>query len=406
LAIVIFAAVVISVVLGLYISSIIAKPLTLMKKLLEQVGDTGNLNFSDEDMGLAKTASSYKDEVANSMKAFIEMLEQFKYYGGILETVAGNDLTISVKTLGDSDTCGVALKDMVDNLNSNFKEVSVAASQVSGGSTQVAQASQNLATGASEQAATIEEFTANVTEIQKVSEENTRIATDTLKGVKNSEKVMESCSGQMQQMLSAMYDIDNKSQSISKVIKVIDDIAFQTNILALNAAVEAARAGQHGKGFAVVADEVRNLASKSADAAKETADLIASSSQSVAEGNQIVEKVSVSLQEVSDISAKNAESIGTLYAASNQQSESMGEVTTAITQLSTVVQSNSATAEETAASSEEMSAQADLLSRIVSRFKLRDEPQRGAPKISLDSPVDYSPIPSSGYALSSGNEKY
>jgi methyl-accepting chemotaxis protein len=176
-----------------------------------------------------------------------------------------------------------------------------------------------------------------------------------------------------------MQDIDEKSQRIANVIKVIDDIAFQTNILALNAAVEAARAGQHGKGFAVVSDEVRNLASKSAGAAKETAALIESSLHSVADGNTIVTKVSDSLQSVGAISDKNAASIEHLYEGSTQQSTSMAEINTAITQLSSVVQANSATAEETAASSEEMSAQSAVLNEIVSRFKLhRDAPETAA----------------------------
>jgi methyl-accepting chemotaxis protein len=262
---------------------------------------------------------------------------------------------------------------MLANLNSMFGEINIAASQVASGSSQIAQASTNLATGAGEQAATIQEFTATVSEVHRMAEDNTNMATDVLKDVRESGSLMNECTNEMDRMLRAMQLIDEKSQQISNVIKVIDDIAFQTNILALNAAVEAARAGQHGKGFAVVSDEVRNLASKSAGAAKETAELIESSLHSVAEGNTIVCKVNDSLQAVGSISDRNAESVEKLYNGSISQSSSMSEINTAILQLSSVVQANSATAQETAASSQEMSAQSAMLNDVVSRFKLSED---------------------------------
>jgi methyl-accepting chemotaxis protein len=350
---------------------LISKPVQMMMGFLGQAGETGNLNFTDDEWKRARAAMVYKDEVSRSLAAFVEMLEQFIYYGECLEAVANRDLTIDVKKLSDLDTSGVALEDMLRNLNSMFVEIRNSASQVNSGAAQISYASQNLATGASEQAATIEEISATVSEVTEMAELNTKIATEALASMRETGAKMSDCTEEMARMLDAMQDISAKSNSISQVIKVIDDIAFQTNILALNAAVEAARAGQHGKGFAVVADEVRNLASKSAAAAQETAALIASSSESVAEGNDIVARVNESLKAVEVIAANNAAEIGSMHASSTKQSGAMAEINAAVTQLSSVVQSNSATAEETAASSEEMSAQSNLLNEIVNRFRIK-----------------------------------
>jgi methyl-accepting chemotaxis protein len=402
--------VIISVGLAIFISTIITKPLGLMRDLLRQVGETGNLEFDDAQMSRIREEAVYKDEIGQSISAFVKMLEQFIYYGKCLGMVADQDLTMDVRTLSGSDTCGVALKNMLANLNSMFGEINIAASQVASGSSQIAQASTNLATGAGEQAATIQEFTATVSEVHRMAEDNTNMATEVLKDVRESGSLMSECTNEMDRMLRAMQLIDEKSQQISNVIKVIDDIAFQTNILALNAAVEAARAGQHGKGFAVVSDEVRNLASKSAGAAKETAELIESSLQSVSEGNMIVCKVNDSLQAVGSISDKNAESVEKLYSGSISQSSSMSEINTAILQLSSVVQANSATAQETAASSQEMSAQSVMLNDIVSRFKLSEEARAqgwtppGGHARAGRAPADIRP--ESVISLSDGDDKY
>jgi methyl-accepting chemotaxis protein len=371
--IILVVVVVISICMAVFIAAMITKPLALMKDLLRQVGETGNLEFGDDQMRRIKEEAMFRDEIGQSIAAFVRMLEQFIYYGNCLGKVADRDLSMKLNTLSGDDTFGVALKNMLANLNSVLGEIGTSASQVASGSSQIAQASTNLATGASQQAATIQEFTATVSEVHRMADDTTMMATEVLREVRESGNMMKECTDEMDSMLRAMQDIDEKSQHISNVIKVIDDIAFQTNILALNAAVEAARAGQHGKGFAVVSDEVRNLASKSAGAAKETAELIESSLRSVSEGNRIVAKVNDSLQAVGSISDKNAESMEKLHNGSTSQSGSMAEINTAIMQLSSVVQSNSATAEETAASSQEMSAQSVMLNEIVSRFRLSEE---------------------------------
>lgn len=321
--VIVVIAVIIAIILGIAISRIISKPIIKMVDNAEKVAD------GDLDVDIRYSS---KDEIGNLADAF---------------------------------------RKMTNNLNEVMANISVAAEQVSSGSTQLSDSSMALSQGATEQASSIEELSASIEEISsqtKVNAENAKEANNITETAKLS--AMEGNS-QMREMLSAMEDINESSVNISKIIKVIDDIAFQTNILALNAAVEAARAGQHGKGFAVVAEEVRNLAARSANAAKETTALIEGSVKKAEGGTKIAKDTAIALDKIVEGIKSVAEYIGNIALASDEQASAIAQINQGILQVSTVVQTNSATSEESAAASEELASQAVLLEEQVSKFKLK-----------------------------------
>lgn len=229
----------------------------------------------------------------------------------------------------------------------------------------------SLSQGATEQASSIEELTASVEQISVQTRENAQNAENAKDMTTETYSFAVQGNEQMTDMLEAMKDINESSSNISKIIKVIDDIAFQTNILALNAAVEAARAGQHGKGFAVVAEEVRNLAARSANAAKETTVMIEGSIEKVEGGTKIANETSQALTKIVEGVSKATELVAQIAVASNEQALGIEQVNQGLVQISDVVQTTSATAEETAAASEELSGQSDMLKSQVATFKLK-----------------------------------
>jgi methyl-accepting chemotaxis protein len=263
-----------------------------------------------------------------------------------------------------------------------------------------------LAQGATEQSATVQQLSASVTEVNGQTKDNAGLANDAKKLGEDIRANAERGNAQMEQMIKAVGEISDASTAIGKVIKIIDDIAFQTNILALNAAVEAARAGQHGKGFAVVADEVRSLAAKSAEAAKNTSELIATSIQKSEQGAAISKETAESLSQIVGGIVQSSELVAKIAESSNAQSVSIGQIGEAIDQVSQVIQQNSATAEESAAASEEMSGQATMLQQLIAQFKLKGQSgfKPAQPRLGVPAPVSSPAGGQTGFAMA--GEKY
>ena len=393
--------------IALFIPGLISKPLMPLMAFMKRASSTGDLSLSPDDVAVIANYAKVKDEIGQVIGACAGFVERVTEISKELETIAGGDLTAEIKMLSGKDTMGGSMSRMVDNLNNMFGEIHNATAQVSTGSKQIADGAQALAQGSTQQAASVQQLSASIGEIASKTKDNAELAeraatlADTIKN--NAEKG----SRQMDEMMAAVKEINSASQSINKVIKVIDDIAFQTNILALNAAVEAARAGQHGKGFAVVAEEVRNLAAKSAEAAKDTGGLIANSMEKAELGSRIASETADSLSEiVSGINQSN-QIVGEIAVSSNEQTLGIMQINTGIDQVALVIQQNSATAQESAAASEQMSSQSGMLEEMVSQFKLREKrakylemelPRAAAPR--------YGSMPSSGVSSSGDFGKY
>lgn len=365
---------VVVLLLGIAIAASISRPMESLARLARGVGGTGNLRIEDALRQELEEVTKRTDEFGQTTGAFSEMFTMLLSKADELDLIATGNLSDDIQLKSDCDTMGISIRSMQEQLSTLFGDIIQSAEQVSNISEQIANGSQALAQGATEQAESVEQASASISMMTEKSNNNAALAKEAADLEKNILKNAEGGSQKMEHMVVAVKDINEASLAIQKVIKVIDDIAFQTNILALNAAVEAARAGQHGKGFAVVADEVRNLAAKSADAAKETSALIANTIEKANMGVGIADETAKALGEIVTGINESSKIIANIADISEEQSAATAGINTQIEQVAVVIQQNSATAQQSAAASEEMNSQAVMLHRLIGRFKIKQQP--------------------------------
>ncbi|MHC1721802.1 MAG: methyl-accepting chemotaxis protein [Aminipila sp.] len=370
LGIFVAALLILSLVIVLIAKGIV-KPLKRLAANAHQIAD-GDLEVTVDTRAVDETGQVAEglDRTVVRLREYIKYIDEVSF---VLGEMASGNLVFELKQdyVGEFAKIKDALLDIQRTFIQTFSEISVSADQVATGSEQLAQGAQQLSQGSMQQASSVEELSATIMEISEGIKKSAQNANEASHISSESEKEVEHGNQQMAKMIGAMEEIKSASNQIGNIIKAIDDIAFQTNILALNAAVEAARAGEAGKGFAVVADEVRNLAAKSGNAAKDTTSLIETAIVAVEHGTKIVDETAASLEKIVVNTKQSATVIDEISEAGNKQAEFMGQVTAGVDQISTVVQTNSATAEETAAASEELSSQANLLKELIAKFKIK-----------------------------------
>ena len=376
--------VVVAILLAIFYCMFLIRAITVpMTKLSEAAK---KMAVGDVDVDCTKL---YNDDLGELLEEFELMVNATKEQARISDAISKGNLTLDVAARGDKDILGKAIVRLISENNVTLSNVKEASVQITVGSEQVANASQALAQGSTEQASALQQVTASMDEVTQRTKANATEAGQANVLVNNIKEMATSGNDQMKSMIQAMDDINASSETISKIIKTIDDIAFQTNILALNAAVEAARAGVHGKGFAVVAEEVRNLAAKSASAASETAEMIDDTIHKVGNGTRIAQDTAKSLDEIVGSIDEIVGLISNITLSSNDQATAISQIDQAISQVSTVVQTNAATSQQCAAASEELSNQAVTLRNLMGKYQLAAGSQGGGFSSYADSSSSY-----------------
>lgn len=340
----------------------IVRPLKILNNIARQLS---------EGDASANVRVLTKDEVGELMQSFKVMVENTRNQAETAEAIARGDLTVPVKINSDKDVLGIALSRIVEKNNHILSQICNTSQQVFGGASQISEASIRLSEGASHQAGSLQEVAGAVTEVKNqisLSADHAAMARTCANEVRHGAV---DGNRHMEEMLRAMDEINQSSTNISKVMKAIEDIAFQTNLLSLNASVEAARAGQYGKGFAIVADEVRSLAARSAKAAKETAEMIENSVQRAEHGMNIAKTTADAFNQIVGGIEQVATLAEKIAGASTEEASGIARINDEISRVSDVVQANSAASEESTAATAQLYKQAESLKEMVGTFKLK-----------------------------------
>jgi methyl-accepting chemotaxis protein len=358
--------------LALFVTASITRPLKSMRDIMNQIGESGNLVMSPKADRSMRGIAGGKDEIAECTSAMLALLERLHHIDRTVDRVADGDLTVAMELQSPEDTMGLAVRKMLQNLNQKFGTIARSTARVDQNADELSAGSGKLADGTQRQAEAVLHLSQSVQQVTQKAGENSSLAVQATQLVEMIQQNAESGSEKMIRMIKAAQEIDEASQSIGDVIKIIDNIAFQTNILALNASVEAARAGQHGKGFAVVAEEVRNLAAKSAEAARNTGALIDNTMQKAALGSRIAEETAQSLEKIVSGVTQSNTIIGDIAARSQEQAEDIRQIIDNVGMVEAIVEQNRSIAQQSASAAGEISEQSKMLIGLVEQFRLAE----------------------------------
>ena len=396
-------AVLVSMTFGTIVATSLAKP---MAECAEHLDCFAKGDFKNEVQ-----ATNRRDEVGamlNSLHTAQTTLNTvISDACGMLEVMSKGDFDVDTELdevyVGDLKVILTSVRTITREMSDTLAQITLAAEQVAAGAGQVSTGAQDLAQGAAEQASAVEQLSATITEIATQARKNAESSESAIADSRNAGKQVSESASYVKEMENAMEQISTSSEEIAKIIATIENIAFQTNILALNAAVEAARAGAAGKGFAVVADEVRNLASKSDEAAKATKELIERSVEAVRNGSNIMDRVSESLTKTVDYTNQVVNTVGKINEAMEAEADAINQVTDGIDQIAAVVQTNSATSEQSAAASQELSSQSALMKQKLEGINLYKGGKGQDVELNLPTYDDYEEV----YApVIGGGDKY